>query len=245
MVPARLLWVFLLLSAAVTACVPERVTYLRPSAPGAEYTRSVCGEAVGPKDRAVLRGPEGYVIRVDSYSLEELSLIQREDKQIAIKQGRRARESSHDYQTGIGLTIIVQPPRNQSASMRFLSKSFFLADEETRSVYEYQVEHVLDFEDALVNLDGIVAALKSLRSGDDRAKVRRLNVLEALTPIPPETKWFRTIYRPYYIVLFFENVRSKQFRLRIPQVSVGETTFDFPEISFRLVDEWIVVPLNC
>lgn len=245
MVTARSLWISLLASFAVTACAPVPVTYLSPSAPGAEYTRSECGEAAGPKDRAVLRGPEGYIIRVDSYSLEELSLIQRSDEQIAIKQGRRPQKASHDYETGIGITIILQTPNNQSASVRFLSKSFFLTDEETRSVHEYQAEHVLDFEDVDVKLDGIVAALKSIRSSDDHVKVRRLGVFEALTTIPPKNKWFGTIDRPYYIVLFFENVRSEKFKLQIPQLSIGTTSFEFPEITFRLVKEWIVAPLNC
>lgn len=269
MMPATSLWICLLASITVTACAPVQVTYLKPSAPGAEYTRSICGETAGPKDRAVLRGPESYVIRVDTYSLEEVSSLNLWHEQIAVKQGRTVYKASHIYPKGTGITIIVQTPQDQSASMRFLSKAFFLTDEATGSVHEYQAENVLDFEDADVLLDGAVAAahsiryadervkvdrshiptwprwVQSVRSSDDHVKVRRLSILQALTPIPAEKKWLRATYRPYYIVLFFENVRSAQFRLRIPPVSIGATSFDFPEITFRLVNEWIVAPLNC
>jgi hypothetical protein len=31
----------------------------------------------------------------------------------------------------------------------------------------------------------------------------------------------------------------------MPQVSVDATPFEFPEITFRLVNEWIIAPLNC
>lgn len=271
MTPATSLWICLLASITVTACAPVQVTYLRPSAPGAEYAHSTCGGAVGPKDRAVLRGPDGYVMRVSSYYLEGVSSINLWDEKIAAKQGRTVYQASHLYPKGIGITLIVEAQRDQAASIRFLSNSFILTDEATEAIHEYQAEHVWLFEHPASLLDGGVAAALSIRYGDPRVKVdrshiptlpkwaqsarsilqspppelRRLGAQQALPPIPPSRKWLNTVHRPYYVILFFENVRSTQFRLRMPQVSVDATPFEFPEITFRLVNEWIVVPLNC
>lgn len=271
MTPATSLWICLLASITVTACAPVQVTYLKPSAPGAEYERSTCGGAVGPKDRAVLRGPGGYAIRVGSYYLEEVSAINRWDEHRAEKQGAVVYRASHLYPRGTGITITVEAQQDQSASIQLLSNSFFLTDEATKAVHEYPAEHVWLFEDPGVFLDGPSAAALLIRYGDPRVKVdrshiptwpkwaqsarsslqtprpelRRLGALQVLPPIPPTRRWLNIVHRPYYIILFFENVRSTQFRLRIPPVSVGTTPFEFPEITFHLLNEWIVAPLNC
>jgi len=256
---------------AVTACAPVQVTYLRPSAPGAEYARSTCGGREGPNDRAVLRGPGGYVIRASSYTLEVVSSINLSEEKRAATQQATVYQASHLYPKGIGITLIVEAQQDQAASIRFLSNSFILTDEATEAIHEYQAEHVWLFEHPAVLLDGPGAAALVIRYGDPRVKVdrshiqtwpksaqsvrsilqspppelRRLGAQQALPPIPPSKKWLNTVHRPYYVILFFENVRSTQFRLRMPQVSVDATPFEFPEITFRLVNEWMIVGLNC
>lgn len=255
----------------VTACAPVQVTYLRPSAPGAEYARSTCGGAAGPKDRAVLRGPGGFVIRVESYYLERVSSINLWKEKISAKQGTTVYHASHIYPKGIGITISVEAQQDQAALIRLLSNSFILTDEATGAIHEYQPEHVWLFEDPGVLLNGPDAAALVIRYGDPRVQVdrshiptwpkwaqsagsilqspppelRRLGALQALPPIPPTMKGLNKVHRPYYIILFFENVQSTQFRLRIPPVSVDAAPFNFPEIIFRLVNEQIIEPLNC
>jgi len=242
MIPARPLFLlFALATLAVAACAPLPYEYLKPSVPGAEYTRSECGESVGPKDRVVLHGPEDLTIRVSGFLLEELSYVQQFENRIATKhkQGQKQPYPSIAYETGIGIAIILQIP--QSTSVQFLSKSFLLMDEGAQAVYEYQAEHLFLFPEAIVKLGALTAALGSQRTGDGQLK-RRISFSESLTAVPPKEGWFGlTTDRPYYIVLLFGNIedaRSGRFRLRIPPLSVGAMTYEFPEISFRFVKEW-------
>lgn len=265
------LWVCLLSMMVFTACAPVQVTYLKPSAPSVEYTRSTCGGAAGPEDRALLVGPDGYTFRIESYYLEEASSINQWAEQRAEKQNNVIYRASHLYPRGTGITIIVEAQQDRSAPIRFLSNSFFLTDEETGAVYEFLAEHVWLFKDPGVFLDGPVAAALVIRYGDPRVKVetshiatrpkwaesagsilqsprrelRHLDPLQPLPPIPPQREWLNIVHRPYYVILAFENVRSDQFRLRLPSVSVDATPFNFPEITFRLTNERIIVPFNC
>lgn len=244
MTPSRSPWLLLLAILAVTACAPLQVEYLKPSAPGAEYARSACGGASGPRDRAVLAGPDGYTIRVDAHSLRELGLIRRSYVQVARKQGRDPGPLSRDYQSGVGITVILQAPANRPVPAQFRSGSFVVV-EDAGQVHEYRPGHALEFADVHVQLDGIVAALKSMEPVDGDARVNRPGILEVLPAIPPGKKWRGTMSRPYYVVLFFEDVRSGNFRFRVPELVIGDKIHEFPEIEFRLVEEWIVAPLNC
>lgn len=265
------LWISLLSLVAITACAPGQVAYLKPFAPGAEYVRSVCGGAAGPKDRAVLRGPAGYLIRVEAYDLEVVSAINRINEQRAEKQGRAIYRASHLRPRGIGITIIVESQQDQAGSIRFLSESFILTDEATEEIHEYQAEGVWLFEHPNVLLDGPDAAALVIRHGDPRVTVdrsniptwpkwtqsagtvlqspppelRRLGALQALPPIVPTSMGLNTVHRPYYFVLFFENVRSTRIRLRMPQASVDGNPFEFPEITFHLANERLNEPFNC
>jgi len=238
---------FTLATLALSACAPMPYKYLKPSMPGAEYTRSLCGESYGPKDRVVFHGPEYLTIRVSGFLLEELSYVQHVENEIAIKQNRKPPYPSISHERGIGIAILLQIP--QSISLQFLSRSFLLMDEESQAVYEYQADQLLLFTKPTVNLNALSAALASLCSGDCAPK-SHFGLLESLTA-PPKAKWFGlTIDRPYYIVLLFEkieNARSGQFSLRIPPLSVGAVTYEFPEIDFHFVREWQWgwLALNC
>ena len=227
----------IVIALAVSACVPILTTHLKPSAPGGQTTNTACAGMVGPKDRLVLAGPDGVMIGVESYSLEELSAVERALRQ-PYTMGYEA--------VGTGFVVIVNLPVGRN--VRFASRSFFLTDQVTHAVHEYQWASVLDFVDARVLLDGLVAALQS---GDGPPGVRRVDLTTTFTGVPQPNghitpRWFgKVLDRPYYVIVPFEGVTCTDCRLRLPPLVVESTTYEFPEVSFKLVKKWILSPLNC
>lgn len=217
-------------SLGVSACVPAPRTYLRPSAPGGQYTKSTCAGGAGPEDRVALAASEGIMVGVESYSLEEVSAVMPADRP----------------KVGTGFSIILQIPPGKA--LRFASSSFVLTDQLTQTMHEQQATTVLDFPDAHVLLDGLVVAMSS---GPGPPRVRQIAMRDTLIGasqpdwfITP--RWFGTILsHPYYVVVPFEGVTCRDCRLRLPPLAVGSTTQQFPEISFKLVKEWLLEPLNC
>lgn len=223
------------LTLAVAACAPVAVTYFKPSAPNAEYKMSTCAGWAGPEDRVLLAGPEGIVIGVEAYTTEELSALLRATRR----------------EVGIEFSIAVFIPSSPPMSVRFASGTFLLTDELTKVVHEYGAEDVLDFPHYNVLLDGPNVAVH-YRDPRLAGRMRRIDIREPLSGTSrkewhgPPPRWFgKAIDHPYYIVLSFRNVQSKQFRLRLPPVLVGREAFEFPEIGFREVTEWIGQSLNC
>ncbi len=226
-----------LLSLAASACAPAPTTYLKPFAVGGQYTRSICAGAAGPEDRLVLAGPDGVMIGVESYSLEEVSVIVR---------ASRPPSTSPSERVGTEFSVILHIPAGQT--VRFASRSFFLTNQVTHTVHQYEAVSVLDYVDARVLLDGPVAAMQS---GDDSSRVHRIDIREPLTGLSQPDwfvtpRWFgRALDHPYYVIVPFEGVTCSECRLRMPSLAVGSKKFEFPEISFRLVREWVLWPLNC
>ncbi len=222
---------------AVSACVPVPRTYLKPSAPGGQATNTACYGTIGPKSRLVLAGPGGIMIGVESYSLEELSSVERTLRQ----------PYTMGYETvGTGFVVIVSVPVGRT--VRFASRSFFLTDQVTHTVHDYQWASVLDFVDARVLLSGLAAPMQS---GDGPRKVRRVDLTTTITGVPQpdwiiKPRWFgRVLDHPYYVIVPFEGVTCTDCRLRLPPLVVDSTTYEFPEVSFKLDKKWILSPLNC
>lgn len=60
---------------AATGCIPVTESYLRPSAPGAEYHQTICGGSTGPHDQAVVQGPKGVMLAVEARAGKDDSLV--------------------------------------------------------------------------------------------------------------------------------------------------------------------------
>lgn len=225
----------------VSACILVPVTYLKPSAPGGQNTNTVCIGTVGPKDRLVLAGPDGVMIGVDSYSLRELSAVM------------RARANWERYtlgydKVGTGFNVILRIPAGRT--VRFASRSFFLTDQVTHAVHEYQGTSVLDFVDIRFLLRGLVVALHMQKVGGS-VKVRQIDLMTTITGVPHKDSnrtpnWSGPVLdHPYYVLVPFEGVTCVDCRLRLPPLVVDSTTYEFPEVSFKLAKKWVVQPLNC
>jgi hypothetical protein len=177
------------------------------------------------------------MIGVESYSLEELSAVMRTS---------RMPNTSPSDRAGIGFSVILHIPAGQI--VRFASRSFFLTDQATQKVHQVEATSILDFADARVLLDGLVA---SMQSGDGPRRVRQMDIRAPLAGVrQPDwfvaPRWFgKLLDHPYYVIVPFEGVTCSECLLRVPPLEVASKTFQFPEITFRLVKEWVLWPLNC
>jgi hypothetical protein len=229
--------IWVAVSLTVSACALLPTAYLKPSATGGEYTKSGCAGVAGPEDRLVLAGPDSIMIGVESFSLEEVR---------AVLGAVRPPKTSVDEKVGTGFSVILHIPVGQT--VRFASRSFFLTDQVTHAVHEYQATSVLDFAQARVLLDGVVAAMQS---GDGPPKVRQVDMRATLTGVSQPDwhitpRWFgRVLDHPYYVIVPFDGVTCRDCRLRLPPLAIDSLTFEFPEIRFKLVKEWVLWPLNC
>ncbi len=226
---------------AISACFPLLITHLKPSAPGGQYTKIACAGRVGVKDRLVLAGPDGVMIGVESYSLGELTRV--------IRAHQNEYTLGYD-KVGTGFSIILRIPPGRT--VRFASRSFFLTDQVTRVVHEYQGASVLDFEDPRILFPGLVVAL-AMQSGDGSVKVPQIDLTTTITGVPHKDsnrtpRWAGPVLdHPYYILVPFEGVTCIDCILRLPPLVVDSTPYEFPKVSFKLVKEWVAesLVLNC
>lgn len=179
------------------------------------------------------------MIGVDSYSLGELTHV--------IRANQNRYTLGYD-KVGTGFSIILRIPAGRT--VRFASRSFFLTDQVTHAVHEYQGTSVLDFVDMRFLLRGLVVALH-MQSGDRSIMVRRIDLTTTITGVPRKDSnrtpnWSGPVLdHPHYVLVPFEGITCVDCRLRLPPLVVDSTTYEFPEVSFKLAKKWVVQPLNC
>ena len=216
---------------ALVACVPSRATYVKPFAPGGKHINSLCGGAVGPKDRLIIADSTGVMVGVETFRLKDVASI-----------------LEAPPRTGTGLTVIFHVPEGRS--LRFASRSFVITDRGTTTVHEREPTRV--FSGSGVLLDGFVAGMEAVRP--DTAYWPPVDISEPLVGRAPvrgfkawgKQQWFGTkVTRAYYAIVELENVLCPDCTLRMPRMMVDSTALEFPEIRLRRVREWYVSPLNC
>ena len=213
----RILPLCLLTALILAGCVPAPITYFRPAAAGAQYEQSSCGGHAGPADTAVMRGPNGILLSVRATSRPGRSLTG----------------------SGTGFALALRIPGNLDSPVRLHSGVFRLTDEIAGRNYEYRAEHLLDFPEIRVPLDGLFVGLHT------RTAVHRIDIHESLPAISSREKFNDNTTRPYYILLEFPEADSDSLLLQIPPLQIDSAAYQFPPVRFQRVTETIVVPLNC
>ena len=237
---------------ALSACVPSRSSYLKPSAPGGYHVNSTCAGMVGPKDRLILADSTGVMVGIETFRLEEISQNLRSQDERDDAQRRRVdrRSVSEPARSGTGLSIILHVPNGRS--LRFASRSFVITDRHTLAIHEREPERVFADSGALMDatLVGLVGSRHSPIVGT------RMDIGETLTGAPDVRyrwtrrnliqQWFGTrVSRPYYLVIELDNVQCRDCQLRLPSMTVDSMTVEFPEIRLQWVGEWSFSSLNC